>query len=122
MSWPYILLAGVCEMVWPLGFKYTAGFKEHSWAIAGTFCVMLLSFWLMSRAIAEGMHIGTAYAIWTGVGAAGTTILGMLLFDEPRDIVRLACIGLIIAGAVGLKLFTNDEPPIPEPAKIADSQ
>jgi quaternary ammonium compound-resistance protein SugE len=122
MSWIYILLAAVCEMVWPLGFKYTSGFKEHSWAVGATFCVMLVSFWLMSRAIAEGMHIGTAYAIWTGVGAAGTAILGIILFDEPRDFARLACIGLIIAGAVGLKLFTSGQPSPVDAAKPAEAR
>jgi quaternary ammonium compound-resistance protein SugE len=60
----------------------------------------------MSRAINHGMYVGNAYAVWTGIGAFGTAILGMILFDEPRDFLRLACLGLIIAGVVGLKLFS----------------
>jgi quaternary ammonium compound-resistance protein SugE len=103
MAWLYILLAAACEMVWPIGFKYSDGFKTHTWIIFATFGIMLLSFWLMSKAIGHGMHVGTAYAIWTGVGATGTAILGMMFYNEPRDLVRIACLTLIVAGAFGLK-------------------
>src|SRR4051812_24478976 len=106
MAWVYILLAAVCEMVWPIGFKYSDGFKTHQWVIFVTVAVLLLSFWLMSKAIAHGMPVGTAYAIWTGIGAAGTATLGMLFYNEPRDWMRIACLMLIVAGAFGLK-FTS---------------
>jgi quaternary ammonium compound-resistance protein SugE len=115
MAWFYLLLAGLCEMIWPIGFKYTNGFKSHYWLMAVTLAVMTLSFALMSISTSKGIHVGTAYAIWTGIGAGGTTILGMLLFHEPRDAFRLACITLIILGAAGLKLKS---PPgqVPGPA------
>src|SRR5215208_5436124 len=106
MPWLYLLLAAMCEMSWPLGFKYTDGFKTNYPAIAATVIIMLLSFWLLSLATTRGIPIGTAYAVWTGLGAAGTTILGITLFHEPRDILRLACLALIILGVIGLKLRT----------------
>jgi quaternary ammonium compound-resistance protein SugE len=109
MPWIYLVLAGACEMVWPLGFKYTNGFTEKYWAIALTFAMMLTSFGLMSLATKGGIHVGTAYAVWTGLGATGTAILGMMLFNEPRDFVRLMCLGLIIMGVVGLKFFSPPE-------------
>jgi quaternary ammonium compound-resistance protein SugE len=109
MAWIYLVLAGACEMVWPLGFKYTNGFTEKYWAVALTFAMMITSFGLMMLATKGGIHVGTAYAVWTGLGATGTAILGMILFDEPRDVVRLACLGLIILGVVGLKLFSPGE-------------
>ena len=104
MRWVYLLFAGACEMVWPLGFKYTHGFKDHYPAIGGTVGVMLTSFWLMSLATNRGIPVGTAYAVWTGLGATGTVLLSMTLFHEPRDAWRLACLSLIILGVVGLKL------------------
>ena len=106
MPWLYLILAAVCEMSWPLGFKMTNGFKTNYPAIGGTVIIMLLSFWFLSLATTKGIPIGTAYAVWTGLGAVGTTILGMTLFNEPRDVVRLGCLALIIIGAVGLKLAT----------------
>ncbi len=104
MAWFYLLLAGACEMIWPIGFKYTDGFKTHYGIMVITLAIMTLSFALMSIATAKGIHVGTAYAIWTGIGASGTTILGMVMYKEPRDAFRLICIGLIILGAAGLKL------------------
>jgi quaternary ammonium compound-resistance protein SugE len=106
MAWIYLLIAGSCEMVWPIGFKYTNGFKEHTWATFLTFAVMGLSFWLLSVAINRGIHVGNAYAVWTGIGACGTAILGMMLFHEPRDLARLAFLAMIVIGAVGLKLVS----------------
>jgi quaternary ammonium compound-resistance protein SugE len=114
MAWIYILLAAACEMVWPIGFKYSGGFKTHSWVIVATLGIMLLSFWLMSKAIAGGMHVGTAYAVWTGIGACGTAILGMVFYNEPHDLLRIACLMLIVAGAFGLK-YTS--PPDPSPSQ-----
>ena len=109
MTWFLLILAGVCEMAWPLGFKYTNGFRTNSSIIGLTMLIMLLSFWLLSLATNRNIPIGTAYAVWTGIGATGTAIIGMLLFKEPRDAVRLVCIGLIILGVVGLKLFSGPE-------------
>ena len=106
MAWVYLLCAAACEMVWPLGFKYTNGFRDHTWAVIGTFAIMGVSFWLLSIAINHGIPIGNAYAVWTGIGACGTAIIGMILFNEPREALRLTCVGLIILGAVGLKLVT----------------
>ena len=104
MAWFYLLLAGACEMVWPIGFKYTNGFKTHYGVMAVTLAIMTLSFALMSIATAKGIHVGTAYAVWTGIGASGTAIMGMILFHEPHDAFRLFCITLIVLGAAGLKL------------------
>jgi len=118
MPWLYLLIAGLCEMVWPLGFKYTNGFSTRYWAIAITFGIMGFSLYLMSLST-KGPHavpIGTAYAVWTGLGAAGTALLGIILFHESRDFVRLICLGLIIAGVVGLKFLS---PPAQLPAPTA---
>jgi quaternary ammonium compound-resistance protein SugE len=106
MPWLYLFLAGLCEMAWPLGFKYTNGFRSNYPAIGLTIAIGLLSFWLLSQATYKGIPIGTAYAVWTGLGAFGTAILGITLFHEPRDLARLLCLGLIIAGVVGLKFST----------------
>ena len=106
MPWVYLILAALCEMSWPLGFKLTNGFKSNYPGISGTVIVMLLSFWFLSLATTRGIPIGTAYAVWTGLGAVGTTILGMTLFNESRDVVRLGCLAAIIIGVVGLKLAT----------------
>jgi len=109
MAWLFLLMAAACEMVWPLGFKYTNGFKEKYWAVGITFAVMILSFWLMSLATNRGIPVGTAYAVWTGLGAAGTVMLGIWLFNEPRDWIRMSCLGLIIVGVVGLKFLSPPE-------------
>ena len=109
MAWVYLVLAGVCEMIWPLGFKYTNGFSRNYWAITGTFAIMGISLYLMSLATKWGIPIGNAYAVWTGLGAAGTAILGMWVFGEPKDVARMICFGLIIAGVVGLKLVSPAE-------------
>jgi quaternary ammonium compound-resistance protein SugE len=109
MGWLYLLAAGICEMAWPIGFKYTDGFTKNSGAIYGTIAIMFCSFWLMSRAIREGIPMGTAYAVWTGIGAVGTALIGILLFKEPRDVSRLVCLGVVIVGLVGLKLLSPSE-------------
>lgn len=105
MAWFYLLLAGVLEIAWPLGVKYSAGFTRPApvvlavAAIAGSFAL----FGLASR----GVPLGTAYAVWTGMGAAGAAILGMLVWGEPAGAARIACLVAIIAGVVGLKLFST---------------
>lgn len=103
MGWLLLVIAGVCEMVWPIGFKLTNGFTQRYGVMALTLCVMTLSFALMSIATSRGIPVGTAYAIWTAIGASGTAVLGMVLFHEPRDGFRLLCLTLIVLGAAGLK-------------------
>jgi len=112
MAWVFLLCAAVCEMIWPFGFKYTNGFKTNFALIGLTFGVMGLSMWLLGQATAKGIHIGTAYAVWTGLGAAGTALIGMLLFKEPRDAIRITCLMLIIAGALGLKFLSPPTTPV----------
>lgn len=121
MAWIFLFFAGVCEMVWPLGFKYTNGFKTHYPAIAGTFLIMILSFGLMSVATAKGIHVGTAYAVWTGLGAAGVAVLGMILFNEPRDMIRIGCLSLIIIGVIGLKFLSPPEQTTKPSSPTADA-
>ena len=106
MAWVFLLLAGVCEMAWPLGFKYTNGFRTHYGVVALTMASMLLSFVLMSFAVNRGIHVGTAYAVWTGLGATGTAILGMALLGDSTAPLRVLCIVLILAGVIGLKLVS----------------
>jgi quaternary ammonium compound-resistance protein SugE len=104
MAWFVLLIAGLFEIGWAVGLKYTAGFTRL-WSTLGTVAAMVISLWLLGLAV-RTLPLGTAYAIWTGMGTVGTALLGMALFDEPADIVRLACIGLIVGGIVGLKLVT----------------
>jgi len=107
MAWVYLLLAGICEIVWAVGLKYSNGFTRL-WPSVWTIAVMLLSFVLLSQAM-RTLPLGTAYAIWTGIGAVGTVIYGMAHFNEPRDWPRLTCILLVIAGIVGLKVLAPKE-------------
>jgi len=102
MSWIYLFFAGVFEVIWAVGLKYTEGFSRVV-PSAITVGAMIVSFYLLSQALKE-LPLGTAYAVWTGIGAVGTAVLGILLFGEPRDLVRVGCILLIVAGIVGLKL------------------
>ena len=102
MAWLSVFIAGVFEMVWAVGLKYSDGFSRL-WPSVLTIGAMMISFWLLSYAM-KTLPVGTTYAVWTGIGAAGTALLGMLLFGESRDAARLVCIGLIIAGILGLRL------------------
>lgn len=102
-SWLILLVAALFEIVWAVGLKSTQGFTRL-WPSVGVISAMIVSMWLLALA-ARGLPIGTAYAVWTGIGAAGTAIAGMLWFHESTSVVRLVCIGLIIAGVAGLKLF-----------------
>ena len=97
-------LAGLCEVGWAVGMKYTDGFTRL-WPSLWTITGMVASVILLGGAL-KVLPLGTAYAIWTGIGAVGTALLGMVLFEESRDAWRLACIALIVAGIVGLKLLT----------------
>ncbi|MEZ5464806.1 MAG: quaternary ammonium compound efflux SMR transporter SugE [Lysobacteraceae bacterium] len=104
MAWIYLGLAGLLEVVWAIGLKQSEGFTRL-WPSLWTLVAMAASFWLLALAL-RALPLGTAYAIWTGIGAVGTVVLGILLFGEPANWPRLFCIGLILAGIVGLKLTT----------------
>lgn len=104
MHWIYLILAGVLEIVWAVGLKYTDGFtKPVPSVITGVALVASMVFLALAL---RAIPVGTGYAIWTGIGAVGTAILGIILFAEPATAARLGCIGLIVAGIVGLKLVT----------------
>ena len=104
MAWIYLTIAGLFEIGWAIGLKYTEGFTRvlpSLWTIAS----MILSIVLLGLAL-KTLPVGTAYAVWTGIGAVGTAALGIYLFGEPATAARLASMGLIVAGIVGLKLVT----------------
>jgi quaternary ammonium compound-resistance protein SugE len=104
MAWVVLFLAGFFEIGWAVGLKYTEGFTRlvpSLWTIAS----MAVSLGLLGLAL-KSLPLGTAYAIWTGVGTVGTALLGIWLFQESADVLRLVCIGLIVAGILGLKLVT----------------
>lgn len=102
MAWLYLLFAGVTEVIWAIGLKYTRGFTQL-WPTVITLAVSLLSLWLLSLA-ARTLPIGTAYAVWTGIGAAGTFLVGALFYGDPIGLTRLLGVALIIAGVALLKL------------------
>lgn len=102
MAWGILLLAGLLEVGWAVGLKYTEGFTRL-WPTVGTAAAMIGSMALLGVAL-RTLPLGTAYAAWTGIGTVGTAILGIVLFEEPATAMRLACIALIVAGIVGLKL------------------
>lgn len=104
MSWLILILAGLFEVAWAVGLKYTEGFTKL-WPSVGTLVAMLVSIWLLALAMKD-LPLGTAYAVWVGVGAVGTAILGIFLFNEPANAGRLVSLALIVAGIVGLKLAT----------------
>lgn len=105
MNWTYLAIAGLLEIAWAVGLKYTDGWTRLVPSLI-TAALMIASFYFLSLAV-RALPIGTAYAVWTGIGTVGAAILGMILFDEPRDIVRVLCIFLIIAGIAGLKLTSS---------------
>lgn len=105
MSWIYLVIAGLLEIGWAIGLKYTEGFSRL-WPSAATIACMIVSFVLLSLAL-KTIPVGTAYAVWTGIGAAGTAILGMVFLGEPRELTRIFCLLLIVSGVVGLKLVTK---------------
>ena len=105
MNWLYLFIAGLFEIAWAIGLKYTEGWTRL-WPSLITAVLMIASFYFLSLAV-RTLPIGTAYAIWTGIGTVGAAILGVILFDEPRDMLRVGCIFLIIAGIAGLKLTSS---------------
>jgi quaternary ammonium compound-resistance protein SugE len=104
MSWLVLLIAGLFETAWAIGLKYTEGFSRF-WPSAATLAAMLVSVVLLGVAM-KHLPVGTAYAVWTGIGAVGTVILGIALFGEPATAGRMACLGLIVAGIIGLKVVS----------------
>jgi quaternary ammonium compound-resistance protein SugE len=104
MAWLYLFLAGLFEVAWAIGLKYTEGFSRLLPSLL-TVAAMGLSLALLGLAL-KTLPVGTAYAVWTGIGAVGTAALGIYLFSEPATVARLACISLIVAGIVGLKFAT----------------
>ena len=105
MAWFYLILAGLLEIGWAIGMKYTNGFTRL-WPTAATFATMTVSFYLLSLSL-KTIPMGTAYAVWTGIGAAGTAIFGIIFLGEPREVARVVCLVMIVAGTAGLKLFAG---------------
>ncbi|SCX41777.1 quaternary ammonium compound efflux SMR transporter SugE [Variovorax sp. EL159] len=105
MAWVVLFFAGLLEIGWAIGLKYTDGFTRL-WPSVGTALSMVLSVVLLGWAM-RSLPVGTAYAVWTGIGAVGTVILGIVLFHEPANAARLICVGLIVAGILGLKLTSQ---------------
>jgi len=104
MPWFYLFVAGIAEIGWAVGLKYTEGFSRPLPTVL-TIAAMAFSLWMLGLALKE-LPIGTAYAIWTGIGTVGTAILGIFLFNDPATVLRLSCIALIVGGIVGLKLVS----------------
>jgi quaternary ammonium compound-resistance protein SugE len=102
MAWLLLFTAAGFEVIWAIGLKYSLGFSRF-WPSALTLGAMAVSFSLLALAL-KTIPVGTAYAIWTGLGAVGTAVLGMVLFDEPVTVARVFCLALIVAGVIGLKL------------------
>ncbi len=102
MAWFYLAVAGLLEIAWAVGLKYTDGWTKPG-PSAATAAGMVASFYFLSKAI-QAIPVGTAYAVWTGIGAVGTAILGVVLFKEPATAARVGCLLLIVAGIAGLKL------------------
>jgi quaternary ammonium compound-resistance protein SugE len=103
-AWIMLGAAGLFEIVWAIGLKYADGFTKPI-PSAITITAMVISMWLLAQA-ARDLPIGTAYAVWTGIGAVGAALLGIMLFQESANLVRLGCVALIVVGIVGLKLST----------------
>ena len=104
MAWVVLLIAGLLEVGWAVGLKYTEGFTRL-WPSVATGVALVASMILLATAV-RTLPLGTGYAVWTGIGTVGTAIFGIVLFREPATALRLVCIGLIVAGIIGLKLAT----------------
>ena len=104
MAWVILVVAGLFEVGWAIGLKYTEGFSRL-WPTVWTALAMIISLWLLGVAM-KSLPVGTAYSVWVGVGAVGTVILGIVLLEEPANTARLVSVALIVAGIIGLKLAT----------------
>ena len=107
MAWVYLFVAGIFEIVWAIGLKYTNGFTRL-WPSVVTVIGMVISFYYLSQAT-KVLPIGTAYTIWTGIGAAGAVILGIILFNEPKTLLRLMFLAFVITGIIGLKVTAGSQ-------------
>lgn len=105
MSWFILFIAGLFEVVWAVGIKYTEGWTRM-WPAVITVLAMAVSFYLLSLAL-KNIPMGTAYAVWTGIGTIGTVLYGIIFFKEPADLIRIVCILLIISGIAGLKILAR---------------
>lgn len=105
MAWIILVIAGLLEVVWAVGLKYTDGFTRL-WPSVGTVAAMVASMALLGLAM-KTLPVGTAYAVWTGIGAVGAVICGIVLLGDPATLGRLFCVGLILSGVVGLKIVTG---------------
>ena len=105
MGWIYLLIAGMLECGWAIGIKYTDGFTRPVPTVL-TLASMGISVWLLSLAM-KTIPVGTAYAVWTGIGAVGVAVFGMALFGESRDVLRIICLMLIVSGVIGLRLVSS---------------
>ncbi len=105
MNWFVLVVAGLFEIGWAIGLKYTQGFTRL-WPTVGTIAAIVLSMGLLGVAM-KSLPVGTAYAIWVGIGTVGTAILGMVLFGEPANLLRIGSLALIVIGVVGLKLAST---------------
>ena len=105
MHWIFLFIAGLLEISWAVGLKFSHGFTKLTPAIFTVAC-MIFRFYFLSHALKQ-LPLGTSYAIWTGIGTIGTVVFGIILFKEPVTILRLVCIGFIVSGIVGLKLITH---------------
>jgi quaternary ammonium compound-resistance protein SugE len=103
MAWTYLLLAGACEIAATTIFRYVDGYTRL-WPTLAFIAMCVVSFYLLNRSLA-GIPLGSAYAIWTGIGAAGTAVVGMALYGEPINAMRLVCLAMLVFGIIGLKLF-----------------
>ncbi|HRE06946.1 MAG TPA: quaternary ammonium compound efflux SMR transporter SugE [Opitutaceae bacterium] len=101
MAWIYLVIAGLLEIAWAIGLKHTDGFSRL-WPSVLTILAMIASFALLAQAL-RTIPVGTGYAVWTGIGAAGTAAIGMIWLGESRDVLRLVCLLLIVSGVIGLK-------------------
>ncbi|ANX11038.1 hypothetical protein ABE41_003395 [Fictibacillus arsenicus] len=107
MAWVYLFIAGIFEIVWAIGLKYTNGFTRL-WPSIVTVIGMIISFYFLSQAT-KVLPIGTAYTIWTGIGAAGAVILGIVLFGEPKTVLRFVFLAFVITGIIGLKVTAGSQ-------------
>ena len=105
MAWTYLIVAGVLEIAWAVGLKYTQGFSRL-WPSVMTIAAMVASFVLLAQAL-KTIPVGTGYAVWTGIGAAGTAMVGIVFLGESRELLRIFCLVLIVAGVVGLKFAST---------------
>ena len=103
MAWIYLLVAGIIEVVWAVGMKYSEGWTKLYPSII-TIVTMIIGLYFLSLAV-KSLPLGTAYAVWTGIGTIGTVIFGLIFFKEPIDLIKAVCILLIVTGIVGLRLF-----------------